>query len=1022
MKHNQNDMFYATPFHAVTLLLLTANPHTVQALWFGGLTTAPRVRMDRRRTIKPRSRLILYETEGFQLPTKIGSKDKAAKVSKPEKVAAPKKSLTPKRSQDIVDYEKHAHAISYKLPTNIPAEYLSKGLPLFTAHGCVLLERQAPKCYAYIAVNLTTGESATISRRTVPLDKTVYGNMYNKAHVNMAVKIYKSAIVNTNDGTGAVAGVGASGANDANDTNPAPGTNVGLSVDHDAIHSNAPGLNIDTTLCAHLSDKQLADIQNTIFTNIFPQHGFPLRENQRGLAEHILQTMCQRSISLAEAGVGIGKTLAYLTAAILAKRSRQNDFWLKGHYPKQDYAASAQMPVVVATSSIALQRAIIQDYIPALSDILMKNGIITSPITCVIRKGKEHFICEKRLRSFLITTDKETAALIRPLMDSDVSCDLADAEALTPFMKRKICVSGQCGGQNNGQGSGGRHGRHFGHSRREQSATGCHFANANLCRYQKYRNDANDPQVDFQITNHNYFLADTIHRASQKRPLLPHYQAVIIDEAHKFLGAARQMYGIALNAEEIPILTEYIHSFTEGKSLSGLNIHRRAKKLEKQSHSLFRRLEENIRINKVKADAANANGVGKKGIGMNSATANTTDNTADESDRFPAVMDTDTNRHLQNIVKIADMLIEVLPDSHVQTRFRERLSQTVWALKNLRERAAALMDHTNLVCWVEGVRVDGDTKVTLQSIVNTNDSDDREPISLHAIPKNLNELLHRDIWSSGIPIILTSGTLSAGVKSAANGNSADFSRTKQSLGLSHLKPSLLRETSMASPFDYAKNSLLYLSPNTLYPNNKDKAYITSIADEAEKLIIAAHGHAAMLFTSYNVMGQVYAILSKRFSANGIPFPLFRMGRRDTTAIDRFKASGNGILLASGSLWEGIDIPGDSLSLLIIVKLPFAVPDPIGDYERSLYGDAHEYRIKVLEPDMLVKAKQGDGRILRIVSDTGVCAFFDIRAYFGAPFHSCLLDALPRRRVTSDIVAVEKFMREHKSAAYFGLTE
>ena len=90
----------------------------------------------------------------------------------------------------------------------------------------------------------------------------------------------------------------------------------------------------------------------------------------------------------------------------------------------------------------------------------------------------------------------------------------------------------------------------------------------------------------------------------------------------------------------------------------------------------------------------------------------------------------------------------------------------------------------------------------------------------------------------------------------------------------------------------------------------------------------------MLFTSYDTMGRVHAALSAR----NLPFPLMRLERGSSTAIEKFKQSRNGVLFASGALWEGIDIPGDALSLLIIVKLPFQVPDPIGEYEQTLYKD------------------------------------------------------------------------------------
>jgi ATP-dependent DNA helicase DinG len=162
------------------------------------------------------------------------------------------------------------------------------------------------------------------------------------------------------------------------------------------------------------------------------------------------------------------------------------------------------------------------------------------------------------------------------------------------------------------------------------------------------------------------------------------------------------------------------------------------------------------------------------------------------------------------------------------------------------------------------------------------------------------------------------------------------------------------------------------------------------------------------------MGQVHALLKGR----NLPFPLFRLERGGVRAIEQFKKSGNGVLLASGALWEGIDIPGDALSLLIIVKLPFAVPDPIGDYERSLCGDMEEYKARVIVPDMLVKYKQGFGRGLRSEGDTCVIALFDIRVALRGPYRAPVINASPDCPVTSEISVVEDFYKVKKSTDYF----
>ena len=214
--------------------------------------------------------------------------------------------------------------------------------------------------------------------------------------------------------------------------------------------------------------------------------------------------------------------------------------------------------------------------------------------------------------------------------------------------------------------------------------------------------------------------------------------------------------------------------------------------------------------------------------------------------------------------------------------------------------------------------------------------------------------------------------------------------------------------------------MLYLSNKVPYPKQGNKEYINALTDEIERLIRAAHGHTAVLFTSYNVMGRVYKNLEKR----KLPFPLFKLERSTSNAIDRFKESGNagtsgaGVLFAAGTLWEGIDIPGDALSMLIIVKLPFAAPDRVSEYEQTQYPDFHAYLESVLKPEMFVKLKQGAGRLLRLETDTGVLAILDIRAYFGGAYHDEMIDVLPPCKVTDKIEDTERFLREVKDDDYF----
>ena len=775
----------------------------------------------------------------------------------------------------------HENEIIYEL-TDIQKRSINRknGTPIFVAYDCALLERQTPSgMYVYTASNLSTGKTEILSRRKIQIQQSTYKDMVAKI-----------------------------------------------------ASSNIKGESRFTAETTKSKQDKLLKLAKHIFAKILPQHGYNLRERQVDLTLHMLDVIQRKGITLAESEVGTGKTHAYLIAALIAKRGKLNFEWIQGLYPGQPWVKTANMPVVISTSSIALQRAIVSDYIPELSKILIHHDIIRKPLVAYIRKGKEHYICEARLRRYYSDTDITTKQKLDTYRGLHAPFDLTDAKSLTPYVKRAICV--------------------------KACDIDCPYKTR--CRYRAYIRKANAPGVDFQITNHNYFLADRLHRKSNRTPLLPNYQLVIFDEAHKLLQAARQMYGVELTDNELPTLVQKIHNLARNKTNSGSTVHRIAKCLSDKSKKLFQRLTGNIP--KVELD--------------------------DEAERFHTAIDKEVSKNFKSLINISEETYYTISDTIVQKHKRKEQIKVMNRLNAVKERILKISEKSKLIYWLEK-RIEGAIRSK----------------ALCAIPKDIDSRLYKDLWSSGIPMILTSGTLSA---------SGDFTRTSETLGLHHLPEHKLFTTSMPSPFNYKDNTMLYISENTPFPNNKDKNYITAIANEIEKLVIASHGHAAVLFTSYNTMGQVHAILKNR----NLPFPLFRLERGGTLAIERFKKSGNGILLASGSLWEGIDIPGDTLSMLIIVKLPFAVPDPIGDYERELCGDMETYKLRAIIPDMLVKLKQGCGRLVRKEGDTGVVAILDSRVNLRGSYRSRVLSALPYCKVTSLISDVKKFFKLKKGQRYF----
>ena len=251
-------------------------------------------------------------------------------------------------------------------------------------------------------------------------------------------------------------------------------------------------------------------IAEQIFREILPRHGMAVREEQIALCHEVLDTLYNKEISLCEAGVGTGKTLAYLVGCILWQMNRPERM---------------KLPIVISTSSVALQDAILTEYLPDLSAVLLDEGIITAPITAVVRKGKERFVCDARLA--------ERASLVQPSRKRQTNSlniaahilDMDHIPELSRYDRCRICVPQSC-------------------------PRDC-FMRLD-CRYQQYLRDSMKP--DIQICNHNYLLADASHRLEDRPLLLRSYQALVVDEAHKLPDAARQMYTETLSSRAMDSL------------------------------------------------------------------------------------------------------------------------------------------------------------------------------------------------------------------------------------------------------------------------------------------------------------------------------------------------------------------------------------------------------------------------------------------------------------------------------------
>jgi len=260
---------------------------------------------------------------------------------------------------------------------------------------------------------------------------------------------------------------------------------------------------------------------------------------------------------------------------------------------------------------------------------------------------------------------------------------------------------------------------------------------------------------------------------------------------------------------------------------------------------------------------------------------------------------------------------------------------------------------------------------------------------LQATPIDVSQILDEKLFDTVDSVVLTSATLAV---------AGEFEFTKIRLGLRNA-----RTLVVPSHFDYSKQALLYV-PQEL-PDPRSPAFTSAAAREIVELLFLSRGRAFVLFTSNQQMRLIYDRVSLE-----VPFQTLLQGTGPRTALlEEFRSTPNAVLFATASFWQGVDVPGDQLSLVIIDKLPFAVPsDPIVEARvaaiRDDGGDAfNSYQV----PQAAIALKQGFGRLIRSRSDRGVLALLDNRIT-KTRYGQIFFDSLPDYAFTTKRDDVERF--------------
>lgn len=286
-----------------------------------------------------------------------------------------------------------------------------------------------------------------------------------------------------------------------------------------------------------------------------------------------------------------------------------------------------------------------------------------------------------------------------------------------------------------------------------------------------------------------------------------------------------------------------------------------------------------------------------------------------------------------------------------------------------------------------------------------------QSVALHVSPLSVAKPFRATVFAQRRAWIFTSATLAI---------KGDFSHYQGELGLT---PSVdeFEETPMAekpvvtanwnSPFDFANRAILYVPSSMPLPNTPE--YTSAVIDAAIPLIEAAGGRTFVLFTSLKAMNEAYLRLKDHWVKSNWDFPLMVQGEGTRTELlERFRSLGNAVLVASHSFWEGVDVKGHALSLVVIDKLPFAPPDDpilaarLSAIEKSGGNAFMEYQV----PQAAITLKQGAGRLIRDESDAGVLMIGDTRLV-DKSYGRRIWQSLPPMRRTRDGQEAATFLKQ-----------